>query len=82
MAVKGKAAKAAVAKRHNARMENTQAINRAAQPSKKNGATSIHTFGLPHISEAPAGARVIDGQGTYAVMLADGGRLIGMFRRI
>lgn len=81
MAVKGKAAKAAVARRHNARIENQQALNRASQPSRKNGATSVHTFGLPHISEAPQGARVVDGQGSYAVTLADGGRLIGTFRR-
>lgn len=48
----------------------------------RTGATSVHTNEMPHFSEAPAGARVIDNSGAYAVCLATAnGMLLGFYRR-
>lgn len=55
---------------------------RTAVQRARTGATSVHTNEIPHYSEAPAGARVIDSIGAYAVCLVTaGGMLLGLYRR-
>lgn len=85
MSKRGKATenqKRALRLKHERIHVNKKNLEEVARP-RRAAATSVYTMnGLPPISEAPSGARVIDARGPYAVAMACRGRFVGFFKKV
>lgn len=76
------AAQAARQRRKGAQREQARENDRGAMlPGPARSPCAERSFGLPHVSEAPPGARPVDAGGRYAVAMALHGEYVGMFRR-